>query len=750
MKPKINKRIQLFLMAFLLLGSFHVSGQVIANLEVVPADNPDTGGSAWDKICAGNNSNFNQYFAWAQFDGSSNPGNEWILELSDATGDFSNPLELARENDDSVVESPGRGFEFSIPTDTRGAGYKLRVRSTDPVAEAESVESYSMYYMDFVSNLVITSDGSGSPQGTVCDANMITLGVDNVTNPGTYQYRWYRDLTLISGENGPTLNVSQTGMYFSQIDYGECSDNGTTDSNLVDVTIGAAGGGSTINPPSKTALCPADTEILSVNTSVSSPTYEWFKDGVTTGVTTATYEVNGSASGFEGDYQVEISSGASCPELTPAITFTNAGNFTVTRVNAPNIVLLPSDTETLSVTTTAASPTFEWFRDGVSTGVTTDFLDATQEGTYYCAVTQPAGACPTETTINSEETEVVTPASFEFVIAYGTSYEACVSTDVVLDIETINAVLSDGSAIDVTSDVESNFTYQWNRNGTPVGGATSSSISLTDTSENGDYEVEGVLSTYSPTSNSLTVQLLTNETVAITSTSTIYCNASDMITLSTTTDLSSETFRWELDGTSINTTDASLDVTAPGTYRLVIDKNGCDLISNEIAITPLDPELITLDPAGTIVFPEGTTRTVTASGGTAYRWFDSNNVEISNTNSVELNTDGDYILIANIDNCEITRQFSVEYLDTFKVPNVITPNGDGFNDQWVLPNSYSNKTDVSVIIYRESGEEVLNVQNYRNDWPTSAVAFPTQNMVFYYVIKNATETLKQGTITVIR
>ena len=108
------------------------------------------------------------------------------------------------------------------------------------------------------------------------------------------------------------------------------------------------------------------------------------------------------------------------------------------------------------------------------------------------------------------------------------------------------------------------------------------------------------------------------------------------------------------------------------------------------------------------------------------------------------------MLIANIDNCEITRQVTVEYLDTFKIPNVITPNGDGFNDQWILPNSYSNKTDVSVIIYRENGEELLNVQDYKNDWPDASLSFPNQNMVFYYTIKNANEILKQGTITVIR
>lgn len=739
-------------MAFLLLGSFQVSAQIINNLTVVPADNPDTGGGAWDKICAGNNGNFNQYFAWAQFDGGSNPGNEWILELSDASGDFSTPVELARENDDAVVESPGRGFEFSIPTDTRGAGYKLRVRSTDPVAEAESAIGYSMYYMGFVENLTITHDGSTTPQGTIISSDPILLSVVNLPNPDTYQYQWYRDLTLLVGETGSTLNVTQSGMYFAQVDYGDCSDNGTTNSNMPDVCIGAVGGSTTIDPPSQTALCSGDTETLTVTTAISSPNYQWIKDGVEiVGAIGATYVVDASTPGFEGDYQVQVSESGSCPEISAAITFTNVGNFNVTRVNAANLVLLPSDTAALSITTDAPSPTFQWYRNGGAIGGATNITyDATQEGTYYCAVTQPAGVCPSPTTINSETTEVVTPASFELITDYGTSYTACVDTNVTLDIVTINAVLTDGTRIDVTTDVQSSFTYQWKLDGVDVGGATSSSISLTDTTENGAYDVDGVLSTYTPTSNTLSVQLLTNETLTISSTSTVYCSASDIITISTTTDLSTESFQWQLDGASINTTDAALDVNAPGTYRLVIDKNGCDLISNEIAITPLDPDLITIDPAGTVVFPEGTTRTVSASGGTGYRWYDSNNVEISNASSVDLDTEGDYILIANIDNCEITRQFSVEYLDTFKIPNVITPNGDGFNDQWILPNSYSNKTDVSVIIYRESGEEVLNVQNYRNDWPTSAVAFPTQNMVFYYVIKNATETLKQGTITVIR
>ncbi|MGI9550283.1 MAG: gliding motility-associated C-terminal domain-containing protein [Aurantibacter sp.] len=751
MRAKQHNAVRLFLITFLLVGSFQVSGQVIANLEIVPADNPNTPGiSIWDKICAGNNGGFNQYYAQVSFSGGPNPSNEWILELSDASGGFGSPVELARETDDNLVQNPG--FEFAIPTDTRGAGYKLRVRSTDPVAMAETAEAYSMYYMDFVSNLIITHDGSGIPQGSICSATDITLSVDNLPNPATYQYRWYRDLTLITGETGPSLTVSQSGMYFVQIDYGECSDNATTDSNMPDVTIGATGGGTTINPPSKTALCPSDVEILTVNTGMSSPTYQWFQDGnAIVGATGSTYNVDGSSPGFEGDYQVEVSSTGVCPEISPAITFTNGDNFTVTRVNAANLVLLPSDTETLSVTTTATSPTYQWFRDGSPiAGATSASYDANQEGTYYCAVTQPAGTCPSPITKNSETTEVVTPVSFELIIDYATTYTACVDTSIVLEVSTINAVMADSSRIDVTSDVQSSFSYQWKRNGTDVGGATSSSISLTDTAENGDYEVDGTLSTFNPTSNQLSVQLLTSETLTISSTSTVYCSASDTITISTATDLSGESFEWQRDATGINTTDVSLDVNQPGTYRLVIDKNGCDLISNEIAITPLDPDLISIDPDGIVVFPEGTSRTVTASGGTAYRWYDSNNIEISNTDAVTLDTEGSYILIANIDNCEITRQITVEYLDTFKIPNVITPNGDGFNDQWILPNSYSNKPDVSVIIYRENGEELINVQDYKNDWPDASLSFPNQNMVFYYTIKNANEVLKQGTITVIR
>jgi gliding motility-associated-like protein len=477
-----------------------------------------------------------------------------------------------------------------------------------------------------------------------------------------------------------------------------------------------------------------------------SSNYEWFKDGVSVGTGTS-YTVDGSTAGFEGDYEVEMSGIGVCSQRSPIVTMTNAGGFTVTRVNSASVVVLPAQPETLTVTTDTPSPTFEWFRNGVSLGNDSATLEITQDGTYYAAVTS-IGVC--SSTVNSETTEAVIPSSFEIEIDYNGSYENCVSTFIDVEVSQINAIASDGSSSDVTSQVAGSFTYQWQLDGVDVAGQTNQNISLTNITENGDYTVDAVLTTYNVSSNTIPVNLLTSETVSITSTGTIFCSTADALTISTTTDLSSETFDWELDGVRMNVTTESLVAASTGAYRLVLEKNGCDLYSNEIVIAGLDPNLITLDIDGDVIFPEGSSRTVTASGGTAYEWLDPSNNIMSSTDSMTFTEEGTFTLIANIDNCQITRQLTAIFLDTFKVPNVITPNGDGANDQWVIPNSYSNNSDVNVVIYNDKGVELVNEMGYQNNWPESSASFPSQNMVFYYVIKNASETLKQGTITVIR
>ncbi|MGO4919962.1 gliding motility-associated C-terminal domain-containing protein [Maribacter spongiicola] len=734
----------------MLFCAFQLSAQAIVINAPEPADNPNLSGSTpWSAVCAGNGG-FNEYFVNITWIGTANAGNEFILELSDASGSFATPVTLKTITDQNTVKD--FDTSFAIPTDTRGEGYKMRVRSTDPVKVGNESAAFNMYYMDVTSNLNISELGNGVPPGTVCSTGAITLRVDNIANPETYQYIWFRSGTELTTETGHTLNVTQSGMYNVYINYGpRCTGSGNTDSNIVDVTIGGSGTGIAVTAPSKTSLCSIDTEMLSIDQTNASWSYQWFKDDVEIiGATATSYNVNAANAGFEGDYAVEISGTGICNERSAVVSITNAELYTVSVENEINMVLLPTQNEVLSVTTTAVTPSYKWFRNAVEiAGETNSTLTITEDGEYYAEVTQTGGACSVSSK-NSDVTTVVSPASFEMTINYTDAYTSCETTNTILGVELINAVAADGTKTDVTSALLDGFTYEWSKDGAAISGATSNSISLASNSENGDYDLNAVVGSFNVDSNILPVQLLTNETVSITSSGTVFCSGGETITLSTTTDLSSATYQWQLDGASFNTTDGILTVSTAGTYTLAIDRDGCSLISNEIVVTPLDENLITLDPGTEIVMPEGTTRLVTASGGTAYRWLDANSVEVSNSDSVNFTEAGSYTLIASIDNCEIIRQIEVSYLDTFKVPNVITVNGDGINDQWIIPNSYSNKADVNVIIYNEQGQEIVNEFDYKNNWPQSTTAFTKQNMVFYYKIRNASEVLKQGTITVIR
>ena len=751
MRAKLSFKIKYFFLTILLLGCMQLSAQVLNAPVAAPNQTPPPGSSPWDKACA--SSSFNDY--WVNFTWSPplvNSDNEFIFELSDASGSFASPVELARD----ATKNTNFDFyiQFSIPTDTRGEGYKMRVRSTSPAVNGAASVAYPMYYIDVNSGLTIRQQGNadfGDGTAEVCNGNSITLEVYNLPNANTYQYNWYRSGSPLA-EKSESITVSQAGMYNVEIDYGACSGSGNTLSNIIDVTTGASLG-IAINTPTKTDLCAGETENLEANINNASLTYTWFKDG--TAIPSSNnyiYTVDASVPGFEGDYQVEIFGPGACVERSSAVTITNAGNFTVTRDNPANVVVLPGQNETLSVTTDASSPTFQWYRDGSPiSGATSNSLSVseTETGLYFARVSLSGGPC-SSTSIDSETTTVVTPTSFEVIIDYASAYAACANNSIVLDVTTINAIDSGGGATDVTASLISAFTYQWKKDGSPVSGETSASLSLTDITENGNYEVDGNISTYNATSNSLTVQLLVNEILTINSTGLISCGPAEPITINTTTNLSGESYDWYKDGVNLNITDIALTVIEPGTYQLVLDRNGCPLPSNEVVISGLDPDLITLDPSGTIVFPESSSRTVTASGGDSYRWYDSSNTEMSTSSSVTFTEEGSYVLIATIGNCEVSRNVTVEYLDNFKIPNVITVNGDGINDQWIIPNSYSNKAEVNVIIFNSSGKEVLNEFNYQNNWPESSMTFAKQNMVFFYKIKGSNEVLKQGTITIIR
>jgi gliding motility-associated-like protein len=103
-----------------------------------------------------------------------------------------------------------------------------------------------------------------------------------------------------------------------------------------------------------------------------------------------------------------------------------------------------------------------------------------------------------------------------------------------------------------------------------------------------------------------------------------------------------------------------------------------------------------------------------------------------------MGTYGVYLHVFNQEGCDTVYSTSVNVLpvDLF-IPNVITPNGDGINDYFVISAKGSNKPVNSfyessdLIIFNRWGRKVYQSTNYQNNWNGGNLPDGT----YFYVLK---------------
>ncbi|MCX2679083.1 gliding motility-associated C-terminal domain-containing protein [Galbibacter sp. EGI 63066] len=666
--------------------------------------------------------------------------NKFIFELSDASGNFSSPTTLATFTDKNTTFD--FDVELSMPETVRGDNYKLRVRSTSPAQTSPVSDSFGAYYIRVNDNLIINN----FEEASVCETLTSYLEVDNY--PGEAAYNWYKDMILIPGENGPSLEVSEPGIYFAELDYGDyCSS--STSSNLVEVSIESAVGMELLGAK-QVSLCTDQTYTLTTDHEDTSKTYAWYKDGqLLVKNNSNTLEVNGNDPGFAGEYYVELETGNGCTEQTSTVNIEKE-SFALTVDTPEGTTVFPQQTISLQANTDAGSAGYQWYKDGAALdGETQSELVVSAIGTYHVEVTQGAGCVFSKT---SDAVEITEPSDYMAYIS-ASNYAACENSSVTISLDKIEANPGTSNAYVLPESVLNGFSYQWIYEGNVLADETSQSITVSDASLNGKYKLDvAVEEGKTATSEVVEVKLGLSETPQITGSGNVSCENGNMIVISSSVTSDDYTYTWYRNHVALSESTPSLETNLIGKYQLKIAANGCEKVSNEFVIEPFDTSVVTVDVGETVSIPEGETKIVSAYGGDSYQWFNTEHELMSSSSSVTLSEEGEYTLLASVGECQVTKTIKVTNLTSFVVPNVVTPNGDGFNDMWVIPNSYAYQEDVTVDIYEQSGTPVFSTSGYQNNWPqASSITFSGSNPpIYYYRIMKGKETLKQGTITVIK
>jgi len=87
---------------------------------------------------------------------------------------------------------------------------------------------------------------------------------------------------------------------------------------------------------------------------------------------------------------------------------------------------------------------------------------------------------------------------------------------------------------------------------------------------------------------------------------------------------------------------------------------------------------------------------------------------------------------------------------TVAATNILSPNGDGKNDTWVVTDilSYPNNT---VTVYDRAGRVVYTKHGYSNDWGGTLRGAPLAEDTYYYIVDlGIGQPVAKGFITIIR
>lgn len=319
--------------------------------------------------------------------GNINPLNVFNLEMSQDNF-VTTPILIP-----TTIVQVGSQFTmtFTLPTTTFGTNHKLRIRSTSPASISPSSDAFDAYYIKHNQEIVLNTV-SGIDNVAYCTGGSITLFIyDSGTNSSPL---FYPELTYVWKKKqlpndlvigtGSSININQPGQYFVETNYGVCTPSFDSRSRLVTISEQSSAG-LTITSSVGSQICEGSNAILTGSLSGPSYTFQWYNGtDLIVGATNNSYTTT-----IGGNYKLTADNGVCVAEsnvivLSP-ISFTSSLN------QVSPIFISQGESSTIIVTTTASSPTFQWYKDGVLLSETSNTLTVSVIGSYKVVINQTIG-----------------------------------------------------------------------------------------------------------------------------------------------------------------------------------------------------------------------------------------------------------------------------------------------------------------------------------------------------------------------
>ncbi|NJM78626.1 MAG: hypothetical protein HC854_01510 [Flavobacterium sp.] len=286
-------------------------------------------------------------------------------------------------------------MNFTLPTDTYGTGYRLRVINTSQSTNEPKSLSFGAYYIIHNQQIPVTFSNCS---GTSTTISIVNTG-DN-SSPLFYpylKYRWTRRVgatdTILTGETTSSITVTTPGEYFVETEYGECTPSFLSRSVLVPIAGGGTNSLQITAENGTTEVCQNPGVVLTLNVAFNPQhIYTWFLNG--TAITNAPNS-NSYTATQGGNYTASYNNNTCTTNSNNTISLTETSFNASLNVASPYQLAVGSNFDAI-VTTDANTPEFSWTLNGAPLSENSNTLNIDALGEYIVQIRQTVGCISTK------------------------------------------------------------------------------------------------------------------------------------------------------------------------------------------------------------------------------------------------------------------------------------------------------------------------------------------------------------------